>query len=349
MARRPYRVEVVYPKKGKPTYYLVKDVSFRGKKRKAKKYIGSGKVAPTIEEIEEYREKYAYDMEIKAAQKRAELSNAFYKPYYISKDILYPIEEMRYVYKALMELLTTNEWEVYEKNFEIHYIHGTTAIEGNTLSDKESFDLLLYNIPPQDKTMREINEVQNFKNVIKYRNAYHGKVTLDFIKNLHAWIMSNIDYESAGVFRRSDDVGIVGCDLRITPAVEIENELKQIIDSYYKRLDENYHPFEQAVLFHHEFELIHPFADGNGRVGREIFNYMLMKEKYPKLLFLGKNRSQYVNGLKYGNDDNYEDMVKVFVDIIIDQRLNVLKENLKNAVKPLTKTGQMRITDFVNI
>ena len=324
-------------------------MSFRDKKQKVKKYISSGKVAPSVEQIEEYSIKYAYEIELKAAQKKAALSSEFYKSKYMSSESLYIIEEMHYVYQALMRLLTTNELEKYEEEFEIHYVHGTTAIEGNTLSGKESFDLILYGITPQDKTMREINEVQNFKNVIKYRNTYRGKVTPDFIKHLHALIVSNIDYESAGVFRRSDNIGIVGCDLRVTPAVEIENELKEIIDKYYRRLNENYHPFEQAVLFHHEFELIHPFTDGNGRVGREIFNYMLMRENYPKLLFLGKNRSQYLNGLKCGNDDNYGEMVMIFVNIILDQRLDVLKKNLESAVKPFKKSGQMRLTDFVSI
>lgn len=58
-----------------------------------------------------------------------------------------------------MDLLTVNEAEVYEKNFEMHYIQGTTSIEGNTLSLNEAHDLLEYGSIPRSKPLREINEI----------------------------------------------------------------------------------------------------------------------------------------------------------------------------------------------
>ena len=76
---------------------------------------------------------------------------------------------------------------------------------------------------------------------------------------------------------------------------------------------------------------------------------MLMREGYPKLLFLGKDRPKYIDALKLGNEDDRAAMVEIFADIIIKQRSGVLRENLKNAVKPIEKTGQLRLTDFVNV
>jgi Fic family protein len=92
--------------------------------------------------------------------------------------------------------------------------------------------------------------------------------------------------------------------------------------------------------------MIHPFTDGNGRVGREIFNYMLTRIGYPKLLFLGSDRTTYIKSLKMGNDEKYADMIEVFSDLITKQRLDILKENLKKVVVPPKKTGQLRITDY---
>ena len=344
MARKQYRVEIDYPKKRKPRYFLVKDVRVRGKKRKIRKYLGV--TPPTAEDVDNYRKRYAYDIELKAARKKAELSYELYTPSYLAQKEIKSIEEIRWIYKTFNDLLTTNEIKAYEQYFEINYIQGTTSIEGNTLSLKETYDLLIHGIPPKGKSLREINEIQNFRKVKEYRDKYKGKVTIDFIKSLHTLIIHNIDLESAGVFRRIDDLCILGCDSRVAPSILIEEELLKIIDEYYTKLNEGKYPFEEAVIFHYKFEMVHPFTDGNGRVGREIFNYLLTRSRYPKLLFLGKDRDTYIKALQFGNEEKYADMVQIFVNLIISQRLPILKTNLKKVVVPPKKTGQLRLTDF---
>ena len=340
-------MEVNYTKNRKPQYFLVKDVEFKGRKTKIKKYIGSGESPPSASEVKIYREKYAFEIELKAALKKAEFSSLTYKSGYLSLDQIRFLEEIKFVYESLKELMTANELEVYEKNYEVRYIQGTTFIEGNTMSLQEVSDLLLRGVQPKDKSLRETNENQNFKNVVKYRNNYRRKVTLDFIRHLHALIMYNIDDDSAGTFRRTDDIEIRGCDFRLCPAELIQDELTESISLYYKNIDEGNHPFAEAVLFHNAFEKIHPFTDGNGRVGREIFNYMLIRKKYPKLLILKDNRERYIEALRQGDKENYAEMVSIFAEIIQEQRLEVLKENLRRVAVPPKKRGQVRLTDFL--
>lgn len=345
MARKPYRVEVNYPEGGQPQFYLVKDVKVGQKKSKVKKYLRSGST-PTADELATYRRDYAFDLEMKAAKKKAQLNADRYRSSYLSKNEITNLEELRFIYRSFTDLLTVNEAEGYEKNFEVRYVHGTTSIEGNTLSLAETHDLLEQGIAPNSKTLREINEVQNFKNVLTYRNKYKGKVTLDFIRTMHSMIMNNIDAESAGTFRRMDSIGIGGCDLSVTPSAMIETELREIIDEYYGSVVDSKHPFEAAVIFHYKFEMIHPFTDGNGRVGREVFNYLLMREKFPKLLFLGRDRGRYINALKLGNEDKFEEMIHLFYDLIMNQRMGILIENLQKVVTPIKKSGQMILDDF---
>jgi fido (protein-threonine AMPylation protein) len=345
MGRKPYRVEVTYPSKGKPQYFLVKDIKVRGNKRKIRKYLG---VIPlSTADKNAFRKKYAYEMEMRAAIKKAELSAAFYNSQCLSKSQVIDIETIRSIYNTFTELLTTSEIEVYERNFDVKYIQGTTSIEGNTLTLQQTQDLLIDGLMPKNKSLREINEVQNFKKVKTYRDKYRGKVSIDFIRTLHSLIMSNIDIQSAGTFRRTDEVWIQGCDLRLSPKELIENDLKKAIDTYYEGLEKGMHPFEVAVLFHHEFELIHPFTDGNGRVGREIFNYMLKKGGYPKLLFLGSDRDKYIESLRLGNEDKHSEMIQIFFDLIYKQRYHILIENLKNVVVAPQKSPQRLILDFV--
>ena len=347
MGRRPYRVEMTYPKDRhrKPQYYLAKDVWFKNKKGKVKKYLGTDQ--PSEEELEKYRKEYAYELELKAAQKKAEFSSIFYESEYLTDNQIKGLEEIRFIYKTFTELLTINEINAYERRFEVSYVQGTTSIEGNTLSIGEAHDLLVNGILPEEKTLREINEVQNFIKVKEYREKYKKRITINFIRNLHSMVMDNIDFESAGVFRRADDIFIIGCDLRVTPSIMIKMELEESIKEYYLRLDEKKHPFEEAVLFHYKFEMIHPFTNGNGRVGREIFNYMLNRSGYPKLLFLGKDRDAYIKYLHMENEENYGHMIEGFASLITSQRMDKLKENLKKVVIPIEKTGQMRLTDFL--
>lgn len=92
--------------------------------------------------------------------------------------------------------------------------------------------------------------------------------------------------------------------------------------------------------------MIHPFTDGNGRVGREVLNYMLKKFDYPRLLFLGHEREDYINALKLGNIGKYQDMVNVLGNLIITQRLNIFREKLKEVILPPKKVDQLRLTDY---
>jgi fido (protein-threonine AMPylation protein) len=347
MARRPYRVEVVFPARGKPHYFLVRDVKVRNLKRKVRKYIGTR--PPTTSELGDFRTRYAYDMEMRAARKKAQMSVEFHSTEYIKRPDQVKLEYLRYLYKTFTDLLTVNEVEYYEKEFEIHYIHGTTAIEGNSLTIKEARDLLENNIVPSNKTLRELNEVQNFKRVVEYRNRYKGRVTMEFVRRLHALIMDNIDLESAGIFRRIDGIAITGCELGVTPALLVEEELEELIGKYYRNLDRRKNEFEQAVLFHYHFEMIHPFVDGNGRVGRELLNFMLVRSGYPRLLFPGKERDSYIGSLKLGNDQKYPEMVERFIEVISDQRLGILDRNLKTLIGAPRKAGQLRLDDFVSV
>lgn len=324
------RLEVSYQNKN-PKYYLVKDVRVGPKNAKIKKYLGT--TAPSPQDLEEYKKKYASEIELKAAEAAGRLGSLVYKTQYLTKDQVTFLEEIRYLTKAASRLLSKSESEAYEQQFEIKYVQGTTAIEGNTLSLQEASDLLLHGIIPHAKSLREVNEVQNFKSVKAYRESYKGYINPEFIKKLHSLVMHNIDEENTGVFRRTDDIGIVGTDIRLCPAIMIENELKDISSFYYQRVKEAYHPFEEAVMYHYFFETIHPFADGNGRVGREILNYMLDWQGYPRLLFLGKDRAEYIDALRQGNAEKYTEMVTAFADLILGQRVDALRDNIKNLLK----------------
>lgn len=327
-----------------PRYYMVRDVHVGGKRRKVRLYLGSQQ--PTRDAIDRAHREKGPELEILAALKKAELATPRFTVRHLEEGRLRHLEELRFLWDGCKDLLTTNEAEVYEREFEAHYIHGTTTIEGNTLSLAEVSRLLEDGILPTGKTLREINEVQNFRLVRRFRESYQGPIDLRFIRSLHGLVMANIDDDQAGAFRRRDDVAIAGRDLRLAPSPMIEEELLHALDEYRKAIKDHIHPFESAVVFHHRFEAIHPFVDGNGRVGREILNTMLMRSRFPRLLFLGKDRTRYIEALGAGDEGDLPGMVTAMADIFTEQRRRVLHERLR-ALAGETPHGQANLRDFV--
>lgn len=311
-------------------YYVVRDVRVRGRNGKVSMYLG--KELPTPAQFDELLRKNLVALESKAAEKKGELSSTQYVMGHLDestgRELISKMEWLKYLWLALKNLLKEDEIRAYEENFELQYIQGSTSIEGNTLTLNEARLLLEEGIVPQGKSLREINEVQNFKQVKKYRDSLQGKLTLEMVKGFHARIMHNIDVESAGEFRRIDSIGIRGRDFQVTPSIEIENELQEIIDDYYSKIDMGHYPLFEAMVFHHKFELIHPFTDGNGRVGRELLNYLLSMGRYPRLLFLGRDRPQYLGALMKADEGDYAGYIIELCKLMVQQRQGTALKSL---------------------
>lgn len=325
------RLERRTGEKGQVHFYLAKDVRIGSKKAKITKYLGSEE--PSLEELERLLVAAAYELEMKAVSKKAELSAARYPSLpFDDQDgaaLIVLLEKFRFLHRSLQRHLRTDEIARYEGMLEHQYVWGSTSIEGNTLTLRETRLLLDEGLIPQGRSLREINEVQNFRAVRKYRDAHRGRVTLGMIKQLHALIMNNIDVHSAGQFRRVDDIGIVGRDGLLTPSSLIEEELTEALGHYYRSLEDGVYPFFAVVIFHHRFESVHPFTDGNGRVGREVLNMMLSASKFPRLLFLGQDRPLYLGALVLGDQGDEVAMIDHFARLLISQRKDVAQEKLR--------------------
>jgi fido (protein-threonine AMPylation protein) len=239
---------------------------------------------------------------------------------YLSEELL--IDKITHRYNEYIKNLSEEKRIELMHDAECMYIHNTTAIELNTITIagvhfvlnedkmKQFNDLDLPNAK-----IREIREIINYKKVIEYRGTSRDrKVDIQFIKDIHACLMKDLN-DTPGKFRTHNNVYIVGVDKQLAPADLIESELEYIIGEYYSKVEAGEHPFEQAVLFHYRFESIHPFTDGNGRTGREILNYMMEAAGFPRFLFDCK-RNFYLSSLTAGNNEDFQQLVAVFVSIL---------------------------------
>jgi len=180
------------------------------------------------------------------------------------------------------------------KNWIIEFAFNTTFIEGNTITLQEARNLLEEGLTPKNKTLREIYDIQNTEKVFFDIINSKEEVSHDFIIGLHSALMENIDARKG---YRTTDVRVIRSNFDATPAPYVKTDMDLLI-KWYKKNKKELHPLVLGIVFHHKFEKIHPFMDGNGRTGRMILNHILMKNNYPPLIIRKKFRSQYLEALR---------------------------------------------------
>jgi Fic family protein len=223
-------------------------------------------------------------------------------------DLEESLEYLKIIYDSTIKNLTEQEITEFQGILFTKYVHGTTAIEGNTLTEEEAEKVLVTNLTPSNKTVNETLEVSNYNYVREYLDSQSGRITEKMIKQIHKLLMNGLMINSkdvAGEFRVSQVI-LKGIGYRPPPADAVPDQLHYLLEDYYNGIENNIHPIELVSYFHQKFEEIHPFHDGNGRVGREILNYMLKHSKYPEIYITMNQRSDYLTALQEGNQENYE-------------------------------------------
>jgi Fic family protein len=147
------------------------------------------------------------------------------------KDQLVQLENIKFIFKEFKKNLHPNELEIIERDFDITYIHSTTATEGNTCTIAEVTHILEDSLSPKGRSLREIYEVRNFEEVLKFRKKHRGKLSIPFILKLHELVMKDIDLYTIGTFRRIE-VAIRGSETKPVPAIFIDEEMKNLLNWY---------------------------------------------------------------------------------------------------------------------
>ena len=172
---------------------------------------------------------------------------------------------------SLLKLL--DETEISEQ------VYNSNAIENSTLSLEETEKILLQIDLDRYISERELFEAKNLARVVSYINikAHERELDINIILSLHKMLLSNIRDDVAGRFRNDDEWVRVGNHIAIDPQKVFE-QIEKMFVKYYSASNENI--IKRIALLHLTFEHIHPFVDGNGRIGRVINNYLLIRELF---------------------------------------------------------------------
>jgi len=264
-------MKIIKKKRGEQNYHYLKH-SFRkkGKVITKEKYIG--KKLPTVEKLEAIKSKFLDECHKES------------------------------LFKILDKIRTgfQNEWKRYPESMKekvneqiaVAFTYNTNAIEGSTITLEETYDLLEHGISP-NKPLRDIRESiaheKVFLEMLKKREKFSNPLLLRW----HEEIFGETKPDIAGKFR--DYLVRVGDHL--APDWQDVNQLMRDLINFYEK-SSHMNSVELAAKMHYKFEKVHPFGDGNGRIGRLLMNYILWWNKHPMLIIEYKKRRSYYRALQ---------------------------------------------------
>ncbi len=284
----------IQEKKGRKYYYRVKSVRKKDKIAKERIYLGVNLDKDALEKKEKEADK-KLDIFVSAMTEEDEKLLGKIKDEFSRE----PKENYDNRYEAFCSLFT----------------HDSTGIEGNTLTLLETSHLLFDGLAPKEKSLREIHEVINHKRAFDYILNYKGDINKEFILTLHELvIVDTLGHGLASQIGRYRTVQVfVGRSMPPKPQ-DVQNNMARLL-RWYSKNKRKLHPLVLASFFHTEFEKIHPFIDGNGRVGRLLMNFILHKNKYPMVNIQKKRRFKYYEVLQ---NSQYKNNLRGFVKFIIE-------------------------------
>ncbi|MEI6144167.1 MAG: Fic family protein [Candidatus Berkelbacteria bacterium] len=263
----------------------------------------------------------------------------------INKDIKQKINDLKKQYDtlkigkgSLLDMLA--EAEIPES------VYNSNAIENSTLTIEETEKILLELEVARKVSVREVYEAKNLARVFEYIKDKTLSRDLDeeLILFLHKMLIAGIDDKIAGIFRSAGEYVRVGTHIAPAPehvATMVESALLDYSGDHMSYF------LEKIAKFHLEFEHIHPFCDGNGRIGRVLINYLLLQIGFPPVIIRDKEKHLYYKTFQeYKENKKTADMEKVLYLALLESlhkriayleglKIISLSEYAKNTKQPL--------------
>lgn len=206
-------------------------------------------------------------------------------------------------------------------------LRETGLVVFNKTTNEEYFVKTTGHLVALTEAMRQAKRAKNAQ-----QNGEILPLTAEFISdNLNRNVLGQDigRYRSAWYF---PIVGLKGVDWCIPGGDKVDEAIESLLD-WYNNSSSDLHPIERAAIFHAEFIRIHPFADGNGRTGRLLVNYELVKNGYPTITIKAKERQRYTNALnKAILEGDATDLIDLFIDSM-GSTIKLYTDNLLHASK----------------
>ena len=288
-------------------YYLVYSYREKGVVKKIRRYLGLNLSPDELKKAElEAKQSIAKELEklnteifnFSLSKKQIQLLNGYDK-------------------NIKIHHLDKNEWHLFTEEF----VYNTNAIEGSTVQLGEVKEII-----EKQKTPKNHDEIES-KNVAKameFIRKTKQDLSLELIKKLHRICFEGTK-SFAGQFRNVEVVIRNGKGEVVhtgAPSAQLKSALDDMV-SWHEINKKKFKPLVLAAIIHNQFEHIHPFQDGNGRVGRLLLNFILLKNKHPPVNILLEDRAEYYNSLhEYSKNHN----LRLTILFLVKQYKKMLKQ-----------------------
>lgn len=242
--------------------------------------------------------------------------------------VLAEIEQKRDRLNA-MRPLTPGEVKRLQEEFMVEFTYNSNAIEGNTLTLKETA-MVLEGMTIDQKPLKDHLEAVGHRDAFLYiQDIAKQELPLSefVIKNIHSLVLMT-QPEDKGIYRKIP-VRIMGAYTEPVQPYLIEPKMTELLAANEERKT-TMGAIERIARFHLEFEGIHPFIDGNGRTGRLIMNLDLIRNGYPAINVKFADRKKYYDAFdtyyRDGNAEAMTDFIAGYVNERLDEYLEILGE-----------------------
>jgi len=228
----------------------------------------------------------------------------------INQEQMKEVESMKVDYKYIIRRLTKRQLKDLFDRFTANFTYESNAIEGNSLTLKDVSIVMFDNATVEGKDLREIYETRNSRKVVDLMLKKKLEITHSDIKKVHRLLMRDIDTTLG--YKKLPNY-LFGRNVETTSPERVEEEITKLIE-WYKESRKSEHPLKISALFHGKLERIHPFEDGNGRVGRILSNVILINDGHPPLIIRKSQRESYLKVLEASDAGSQINLERFFLD-----------------------------------
>lgn len=239
------------------------------------------------------------------------------------------IEEARGWYHHINHELCAEEFKLFRDLFVVLFVLNSNRAEGSRVTREDIEKIINKRRKPRTRIDKEI--VNSF-DAINFAFSKKMKWNIASVKKIHQLLFKNIDEDIAGKYKAENNVvGTGGIASITTPKERVNEDMKKLM--IWLKMNKKTYPPILALKFHWKFEKIHPFQDGNGRVGRILFNALLLDSFFMPVIFFSENHIAYSNAIAKAIEGRENKISKYFIEQLKKTRRRIEEYRKEGKIK----------------